>query len=340
MCADAKLGRATADARRPTHFRVRAREARAKTRRRRAAGATRKRLRAAAKLRLAFCILGGRRFTSGIPMRPTAAPCISGGRGFNPADKTRAVARCLSRWFTRAKLSPFARSRRVTEGGTVNRPSTHVTCRKQTFAYMQGRNFPVQFLSPVSPRILRAVWQNLPGVPETLRVLGWLPGTVNRVETHVSHRKQTIGHASTRNVPAHGYLRVFFARVPALAGRGRRQIAGETPAPQGQSRSLTRPQNARPVRDDSVHSAIGTPILYAGETPGGKGCCAKGRSATFKPATTEACATHHLLFTTHQSPVTALTCRGRGNFPSRWGNRRASGSGRGPRSREFCRRRF
>jgi len=43
------------------------------------------------------------------------------------------------------------------------------------------------------------------GAPKTLRVLGWLPGTVIRVEPHVTHRKQTPAHASTRNVPAHEF---------------------------------------------------------------------------------------------------------------------------------------
>ena len=181
MCADAKLGRATADARRPTHFRVRAREARAKTRRRRDAGATRKHLRAAAKLRLAFRILGGRRFTSGIPMRAavrylSCEVCIPACRDACP---------------TRAKCSPFIRSHCAARGGTVNRPSTHVTRRKQTAGHDQGRNFPVHFLFLFSARFLTVI-------------RAFLPGTVYRVETHLSHRKQTSGHTSTRNVPAHG----------------------------------------------------------------------------------------------------------------------------------------
>jgi hypothetical protein len=61
----------------------------------------------------------------------------------------------------------------------------------------------------------------LPGVPKTRGVLSWLPGTVNRVETHLTYRKQTSEYASTRNVPAHGFC-------PFL---GRNPIAGETPAP-------------------------------------------------------------------------------------------------------------
>ncbi len=48
--------------------------------------------------------------------------------------------------------------------------------------------------------------------PKTPRFFDWLPETVNRVETHVSHRKQTIAHASTRDVPAHENFRKTFAR--------------------------------------------------------------------------------------------------------------------------------
>jgi len=46
-----------------------------------------------------------------------------------------------------------------------------------------------------------------------------LPETVNRVETHLSHRKQTIGHLSTRDVPAHSYFRNFFAPPGELLRR-------------------------------------------------------------------------------------------------------------------------
>ena len=206
-------------------------------------------------------ILRGRRFTSGIPMRGVV-PRILGGRDFSPAEKTRAGARHQSRCLTRAKFSPFTahyspitnhaslftnhrpsftnRNSRVTNhatgGGTVNRPRTHVSCRKQTTGHMQGRNFPVHFLFPFSARFLSRILRTgrpflpgvpetlcvlgwLAGVPETLRVLGWLPETVTRVEPHLSHRKQTTAHASTRNVPAHGYFRVLFARVHAFARR-------------------------------------------------------------------------------------------------------------------------
>jgi len=227
MCAVAKLGQPTVEARRPTHFRARAREARAKTRRRRAAGGTRKQLRVGAKLRLAICILGGRRFTSGIPMR-AAGRCLS-------CDVC--IPACRDACPTRAKCSPFIRSHCVARGGTVNGPSARVTHRKQTVGHDQGRNFPVQLLPPVSPRISTAGRAFLPGVPETLRVWGWLPETVNRVETHLSHRKQTVGYASTRNVPAHPKRSIPRSAVQhflvALAARRRNApFAGEaTDAP-------------------------------------------------------------------------------------------------------------
>jgi hypothetical protein len=38
-----------------------------------------------------------------------------------------------------------------------------------------------------------------------------LPETVNRVETHATHRKQTTAHTSTRDVPAHDFFRQSFA---------------------------------------------------------------------------------------------------------------------------------
>ena len=45
--------------------------------------------------------------------------------------------------------------------------------------------------------------------PFITRYSAFLPGTVNRVKTLVSHRKQTTEHPSTRNVPAHT-SRTFF----------------------------------------------------------------------------------------------------------------------------------
>ncbi len=38
-----------------------------------------------------------------------------------------------------------------------------------------------------------------------------LPGTVNRVKPSLTHRKQTIAHASTRNVPVHDSRAELFA---------------------------------------------------------------------------------------------------------------------------------
>jgi len=62
----------------------------------------------------------------------------------------------------------------------------------------------------------------LPGVPKTLRVSGWLPGTVNRVETGVSYRKHSLGGKPTRNVPAHEkqlFSRSNRLRRPATVAR-------------------------------------------------------------------------------------------------------------------------
>jgi hypothetical protein len=127
------------------------------------------------------------------------------GRGFNRAKNQ--LARFLLRCLTRAKFSPFTLhqplltthiTNHAFRGGTVSRPRTHLSHRKQTIGHMQRRNFPVQFLSPVSPRFLSAG-------------LTFLPGTVNRVEAHASYTKQTMGHAATRNVPAHHSFRRYFA---------------------------------------------------------------------------------------------------------------------------------
>lgn len=46
---------------------------------------------------------------------------------------------------------------------------------------------------------------------------GLLPGTVNRVETPISRRKQTTGHTSTRNVPSHRNFRQNLASVTRTA---------------------------------------------------------------------------------------------------------------------------
>jgi len=211
------------------------------------------------------------------------------GRSSSSVITTRATARFLSRWFTRAMYSPSPLTNHVSrltnhaprgrgpqrapragvvKGGTVNRPRAYVSCRKQTTAHMQGRNFPVHFLFPIfgrnpialalrslggrssssvvrnrgeathisrwftrakfssfmsheSPITNHAVLPGVPetlrvlgwlaGVPETLRVLGWLPGTVTRVETLPSSTKQTTAYPSTRNVPAHTNFRRIFA---------------------------------------------------------------------------------------------------------------------------------
>ena len=57
-----------------------------------------------------------------------------------------------------------------------------------------------------------------------------LPGTVTRVEMHLSRTKQTVAYASTRNVPAHGFCE-FCSRECPLS-RGER----EDKAPAGRQR--------------------------------------------------------------------------------------------------------
>jgi hypothetical protein len=97
-----------------------------------------------------------------------------GVRRFASGIQTRALARFLSRWFTRAKSSVL----------------------------LSGR------------------W-------------AFLPETVTRVETSLSHRKQRVGYASTRNVPAHGFAPLFRDfRAPGglqrlALGGGRRAVGQE-----------------------------------------------------------------------------------------------------------------
>ena len=139
--------------------------------------------------------------------------------GFDRAKRQSATARLRSRSLIRAKSSPFT---------TPYSPLTN-------HASLFTNHGPL--LTNHDSRITN------------------LPGTVTRVETHLSHRKQTTGHASTRNVPAHGYFRVLFARAPAIARaeskprveKGKdaklelgapRQSAGGPPALQEESRSL------------------------------------------------------------------------------------------------------
>lgn len=50
----------------------------------------------------------------------------------------------------------------------------------------------------------------LVGVPKMPRVVGRLPETANRVESPVTHRKQTIGHTSTRDSTRHTNSRDIF----------------------------------------------------------------------------------------------------------------------------------
>jgi len=121
-----------------------------------------------------------------------------GARDVSSATNPRAEARFLfvrllhpglpGRCLTRAKSSLFAvtnHDSRVTyhfeRGGTVNRPRTHVTHRKQTTGHTQGRNFPVHFLFRFSARFSRVFRASLSGVPETVRVLGWLSGVPETV---------------------------------------------------------------------------------------------------------------------------------------------------------------
>jgi len=135
------------------------------------------------------------------------------------------------------------RFRLAPEGGTVNRPRTHLSYRKQTVGYTQGRNFPVHFLVLFLVRFLRVN-------------RACLPGTVTRVETHLSHRKQTTAHASTRNVPAHQSFRVLFAREDPLARAAEMRLGLADPKAKTPNWSLALPGKSPARRSvDSSSSA-------------------------------------------------------------------------------------
>jgi len=152
----------------------------------------------------------------------------------------------------------------VLKGGTVNRPCTYVSYRKQKPRARKGGTSRHIFARCHSEAIRR-------GTPARSSALGrgrrslknpswphagagamiaeriplrppraafarsrdtrhWpvLPGTVTRVETHLTYRKQSTGYRLTRNVPAHGYFRCAFAPVKAAIAHPK--SAGQPPA--------------------------------------------------------------------------------------------------------------
>jgi hypothetical protein len=157
-----------------------------------------------------------------------AGPRTLGGRGLGPDIRTGATALYLSRCLTRAKSSgsltrhrPLSTNHRR-KGGTVNRPCTHVTHTKQTTGSMQGRNVPMHLLNaklsiergslPVASTTKTVSALS----PQATRHSANLPGTVNRIETHVTYRKQTLGYCSTRNL-ASSSMRAGLFIWPSLA---------------------------------------------------------------------------------------------------------------------------
>ncbi len=141
------------------------------------------------------------------------------------------VSRCsLPR--SRAKYSPSVLTNQPSleihapKGGTVNRPLARVSHRKQTVEHTQGRNVPVHTFcthfnrsaiahSPrrlaVSQRNARLYYESRCLIRPMCSVLpsanqqsgdidhAFLPETANRVETDISHRKQTVAYAATRD---------------------------------------------------------------------------------------------------------------------------------------------
>jgi len=197
-----------------------------------------------------------------LALKPAAFPLLAVPLRYAPDSRSR-----QPHWVQHSRITTHTY---CSKGGTVNRPLTHVSHRKQTTGHIQGRNFPVHFLFPFFRRnpmalalrslggrssisvinnrgeathlSVRLMHPGLPGRcftrathlsstthqllvtnhallhPKTLRVLGWLPGTVSRVESLPSPEKQTTAYPSTRNVPVHAtFRRIFACSVPAIA---------------------------------------------------------------------------------------------------------------------------
>jgi hypothetical protein len=100
---------------------------------------------------------------SRIGMRATGAFRALGAQSFSSAITRRATARYRSRWFTRATYSPLS-----------NCPFMSVLPRARATHRAAASSHS---------SLNTSYCLNLPGVPKTRSVLGWLPETVNRVET-------------------------------------------------------------------------------------------------------------------------------------------------------------
>jgi hypothetical protein len=152
----------------------------------------------------------GRKHTPSPPENRTL-----GGRSFSSAITRRAEARHRSRWFTRAKYSLFSNCLSM---------SLLPHARAARYRVLSG-HLPLAPGPGDEPVSRSPVW----GRCRDARQCPWLPETVNRVETHLSNRKQTAAHRSTRDVPAHGKLRLSFAFSPR-AGAAKSAYIGRADA--------------------------------------------------------------------------------------------------------------
>jgi len=151
-------------------------------------------------------ILGGLSFrvcvTTPLFVRARLQPCRK-HRNIKAALAAEVPRSSFSHRLRSSAITTRAKARflsvRLSHPGLPGRLSTRAKC---------SLSVSTNHHSPLTNRIV------LPGVPKTPRVLGWLPETVTRVEMHLSYRKQTIAHRSTRNVPAHEKIRLPFAFLP------------------------------------------------------------------------------------------------------------------------------
>ncbi len=106
------------------------------------------------------------------------------------------------------------------KGGTANQPCIHVSCTKQKYIPIQGRNVPVHLKFAIyiplfacsethhEARRTQALLSRIANYES--RFTRVLPETLDRVELLVTYRKQTLVRRSTRDIQCHLLCRRAF----------------------------------------------------------------------------------------------------------------------------------
>jgi hypothetical protein len=153
------------------------------------------------------------------------------GHGFSRAKRQRAEARYLLRWFIRAKYSSFTTpdspvillavlpgvSRAHTSSPNSENAASSARSYSQRISHLNFSNSESRGLldHPIHRRLSLTIHESRfthRGLPASGRLTSHavLPETVERVETHVSHRKQKTGYSSTRDSSRPAPLLTFF----------------------------------------------------------------------------------------------------------------------------------